>query len=258
MKPIEYLEQQIIHENLKKVLQRTFLPPQTYPDFQKDIKEYVLRFLTPTSSEIEFFELEKDVISYQLEQQGTKFIETYEIAKQKQGALVTVTISSTKEALKSIHITIPILYSSYAPLYSSLRRRYYNAPIDWLETDIIFFNQVVKVKHQKQCLSLTGEEQIESYYLDGRKILSRKTQELMGEKKLIEERFVSEGICFLKTRNTSTMKKKSDKPYSYFEIYRDNYMDLEFTSASTITRNQFDKRMKGAYSRVRNIRKETP
>ena len=255
MKPIEYLEQQIIHENLKEVLQKTFLPSQTYPDFQKDMKEYVLRFLTPTSSEIEFFELGKDVISYQLEQQGTKFIETYEIAKQKQGASVTVTISSTKEALKSIHITIPILYSSYAPLYSSLTKNYYNAPIDWLETDIIFFNQVVKVKHQKQCLSLTGEEQTESYYLDGRKILSRKTQELMGERKIIEERFVSEGICFLKTRNTSTMKKNSDKPYSYFEIYRDNYMDLEFTSTSTITRNQFDKRMKGSYSRIRELKK---
>ena len=51
------------------------------------------------------------------------------------------------------------------------------------------------------------------------------------------------------------MKKNSDKPYSYFEIYRDNYMDLEFTSTSTITRNQFDKRMKGSYSRIRELKK---
>lgn len=251
----EFLEQQIIYENLKEVLQKTFFLPQAYSDFQKDIKEYFLKFLEVANKETEFLEIGKDVLSYQLEQQKERLMETYVIQRSNPDFPITLTISSTLNALDVIHITIPTFDSYDIPFYSSFANKFYDTPVDLFETDIIFYPQVIKVIHQTHCLSSMAKEQIESYYLDGRKILSKKTQELTGEKNLIEERFVSEGICFIKTRNTSTMKKKSDKPYNYFELYKDNYMDLEFTSTSTITRNQFDKRMKGSYSRIRELKK---
>lgn len=262
MKALEFLKQNILYENLKANFDGILKAMPSNSDFETDLIQYVFKNISFCNFFEDFCQLGKDFLEYDLEQTGKRIKETYRLEKGYHKNLYTFTFLSDSHALQSLEIQFANPKPCHVRFFQKESGMQYHFPVNWHSVYIQFLDEkIIKLTYTKTCAPLNAKEICKNYYVDGKKLASRTIQSMNESNSswITEESFVLNGVRhsrFYIPFDDQHAKTMQQGMYQYYDFLSDVHHQ-EIARPSVLSYNQFKKCMKGTYSRIRSLKKES-